>query len=187
MLKSEPVTSFLTLALLVCVMVACEESASRDKTITLKSPDGKFQLTVPDGWTSEDRVESDEVMKVVNKSAGIVVSIAFENKVDLADGLTLDKYADLGRNQLLKKGVANDATMPKPLTVNGSAALQYEAKVTRDNAKYIDLVTTIDAPERFYRINAVVPPSEYEKHPAVIKDVSSSFRAVSDSNNSSSH
>ena len=189
MLKREALKNLSTFALLFCVVVACKQSASSGNSTTLKSPDGKFQLTVPDGWTSGGPLESDEVIKAVNASSNMLVIVATESKADLADGMTLEKYTDIGRNQLLSKGIATDASMPESLTVNGSSARQYEAKITKDNTKYIGLVTTVDAPERFYRVNAVAPPSKYDENKATLKQVSESFRAVpsgSDSNKSSS-
>jgi hypothetical protein len=178
MLKCEPLKQLSTFALFFCVVVACKQSASSDNSTTLKSPDGKFQLTIPDGWTSIGPLEPDEIMKAVNKSSGIVVIVSFQSRANLADDLTFDKYTDLGRNQLLSKGIASDATMPESLTVNGNKASQFEAKITKENSKYINLVTTIETPDRFYRINAVAPTSIYDKSKATLKEVSGSFRAV---------
>jgi len=40
----------LALGLLVCVVAGCKQLQSLASPTTLKSPDGKFQLTVPGGW-----------------------------------------------------------------------------------------------------------------------------------------
>jgi predicted Zn-dependent protease len=189
-IKCEPLKKVSTLALFFCVVIACKQSAAPHDSTILKSSDGKAQLTVPEGWTSGGPLKSDQLIKAVNESSGAAVIVSFESRADLADGITLDKYADITRNNLLTKGFATDATAPSPLTLNGSQARQYEAKITRDNGKYIFLVTLIEAPDRFYMINAAVPPSKYDENRAAFKEISGSFRAAqspSNSNEPSSH
>jgi len=162
--KGERLKQLSAFALLFFVVVACGEVSSPVSSTTLKSPDGKFELTAPEGWTANGPLDSDEIIKAKNISGDMVVLVSFESKVDLADDITLDKYTDIGRNNLVTKGVGSDLTKPESLTVNESEARQFEAKVKSENSKTICLVTKIEAPERFYSINACTLPSKYDEN-----------------------
>jgi len=181
MLKFNPLKTLPALALLLCVLVACQESGSSD-TKTLKSSDGKYQLTVPSDWTSRTG-NPNELIGAKSPSGGIAVGIFSESKVDLADDITLDKYTEVFRaNQLKSSG--SDATTPGP--VNNDADRQYEITITTDGAKARCLDTVSERSDRFFHISACALPSKFDENKAVIKQVSESFRATADANQTSS-
>lgn len=165
-----------TFALLVCVVVACKQTSSPGNSPTLKSPDGKFQITVPDDWTAQSPLDEGEIIKAANKLGDIAVVVAFEKKTDLADDMTIDKYADTVRDKMLAKGNTTDATRPESIKVNGSEARQFE--VNREPTKYMCLFTVVEAPEGFHRIAACAPSPKYQESKAVLRQLTESFRAV---------
>lgn len=122
MLRLESLKSLSVFALLFFVVLACKEPSSSSSTTTFKSPDGKFQLAAREGWTANGQLDGDEIIKAANVTDNMAVLVSFESKVDLADGMTLDKYTEIGRNNVLTKGLATDLSNPESIGVNGSEA-----------------------------------------------------------------
>ena len=169
-----------TMALLFCVVIACKESGSRNEMKTLKSPDGKYQLTVPGDWSNRTP-KSNEVMGVNNPGETIVLLVSSELKTDLADDITIDKFTETGRNNQLQSA-GSDATTP--ISVNNGNGRQYEITITSQSSKGRCLFTALEGQDQFFRINACTLPSKFDEQKALIKQVSESFRAVSGSDSS---
>jgi hypothetical protein len=175
MVNFESVKNFSVLGLLFFVVVSCKPHGSRSNSTTLKSPDGKVQLTVLDGWTAQGPLGEGEIIKAANDLGDMAIIVSAKRKANLADDMTLDKYTEIGRNQLLAAGTAAEITKPESLTVNGYAARRYEGTTA---TKYICLVTAVETPENFHRIIACAPTSKYEQNKAAFKQMSDTFRAV---------
>lgn len=187
MLKIERLKTLATFALLSAVGLACGQVGSPGEPTTLKSPDGKFQITVPGGWKAGS-LAAGEIIRAQNNQGEMVVTVASKSKADLADD-PLDKFTEGARKGLLSKLNGTDATEPESLTVNGNNARQFEAKI--DNREGSVLATIIDTSQDIYVIMAIAHKSQYDENKATLKRISESFRAVSasgsDSNTSSSN
>jgi hypothetical protein len=165
-------------ALLFCLVVACKQLDAPGGSTTLKSPDGKFQLTVPGGWKTLGPLKEGEIFKVGTDGGRMAVVVYFQSKADLVDDITLDKYTDDGRKNLLADGKTIDATNPESLTINGNAARRYEVKRTQDDSKVTCLFTVVETAEKFHRVVACAPPTYFETNKAALREVSESFRPV---------
>jgi hypothetical protein len=164
-----------TFALLSCVLVACSQSGSSGQPQTLKSPDSKFQFTVPGGWESRSDLAPGEIFKARNGLGDIDVVVRSKNKAEFPEGLTLESYAESARNGLLSRGF-NEITEPVSLTVNGNDARQMEFK--KDDTMVRCVMTLVYSPEHINTISACAPISKYEENKATLKQVSESLRGV---------
>jgi hypothetical protein len=163
-----------TFALLLLVVFACKPTGSREPT-NVKSADGKFQITVPDGWKSMGGTgTTNEIINSENSRLDLGVIVTAKKKSELDDGLTLDKYTELGRDAQVKDSNTKSVTQPEPVMFNGYEARQYE--VTREKA--ICLITAIESPENFHRVTACGPAASYSDNKSTLKQISESFRAL---------
>lgn len=172
----------LPLVLMLSAGLGCKTTAPGNNSKIVKSTDQKYQITVPKDWSPKNP-EKDEVIRVIDDSTGAVVLVSEEKKMDMADDMTLGKYSDQGRSQLLEKHVATDATDAESITVNGAQARQYEANMVKNNGKVTCLITTIEGSDRFFRIFGCAVPSKYDK--AALKQVTETFRQTSESESKS--
>ena len=166
--------ALVALALLLFIAFACKSTGSREPT-NIKSADGKFQITVPDGWKPMGGSgTTNEIINSENSRLDLGVIVTAKKKADLDDGLTLDKYTELGRDAQVKDSNTKNVTQPVPVTFSGYEARQYE--VTREKA--ICLITAIESPENFHRVTACGPAASYSDNKATLKQISESFRAL---------
>ncbi len=166
--RLKTVSSF---ALLFCVIVACNQSGPSGEPTTLKSSDGKFQITVPGGWTAKSPAGG-EIIKAANGSGDMDVSVDAISKGSPEDGATIDKIAEAGRNAVANN--SSGVTQLESLMVNGSAARQFEARKGNDKC----LFTVIETSEHFHTISTCAPVSKYDENKPTLKQITESFRAV---------
>lgn len=162
------------LTLLLFVAFACKEMGSKGEPVTLKSADGKFQITAPAGWKlASSSGVTNEVINAENPQLDLGVIVTAKPKADLAD-MTLDKYTDAGRSGQASESANKDVSDPESITINGYEARQYEVK--RDKATC--LVTAIESPEHFHRITACGANTKYPDNKPSLKEIIGSFRAL---------
>jgi hypothetical protein len=182
MKECESLKTLSALALLFCLVVACRQSgSSSDNSKTIKSADGKFQITIPDDWTTKS-LNPNEQIRTLTKTGESVVILTSVPKAEAANDMTLDKFADNLRNLSISKNGATDVSGIESITINGSDARQFEHKKTTDNIGVVCLVTAVETPEHFHQISACILARMYDEKKATVKQVINSFRAVPASN-----
>lgn len=174
MWTSDCLKTAVAFALALFILCACKPSGS-GKSQVVKSADGKFQITVPDGWDKKSPGDvPNEIIRLQNVrlEAGLIVTA--KQKADFETGMTLDKYTDMRREAQLKNKDMKDATQPEALSFNGHEARRYE--ITIDDIPCI--VTAIESSENFHRIMACAPMPYFKDNKAMLKQISESFRAL---------
>jgi len=177
MLESEPLKKLSAFALLFCVVVACKQSESAGRSTTVKSSDGKFQLTVPDGWKETSGLHDKARIQVANEGAELYVIVLTESKSD-SGADTLDKFTELMRNALKEQKGATDTAQPESVTVNGNEARQFELHGTLNNVKAVTLVNIVETQDHFHQVISWTSQAKYDENKATLKQVIDSFRAV---------
>jgi len=163
-----------TFALLLFVVFACKPTGSKEPT-NVKSADGKFQITVPDGWKSTGGSgTTNEIINSENSGLDLAVIVTAKKKSDMDDGMTLDRYTNLGRDAQTKDSNIKNVSQIESLTFNGYEARRYEAV----RAEATCMITAIESPEHFHRITACGPASSYQDTKAMLKQIAESFRAL---------
>ena len=165
--------------LLFLAVLACKSFQSADKPTILSSPDGKFQLTVPDGWSKTTDLHSKADIQAANRSKEMYVIVLIENQDDLAKDMTLDRFTDISRKSLMSKYGSPEATALESVSINGNDAKQYELKGTKDTASVDLIVTTVKTPTNYTQILAWTLPSKMSDNKETLKKVAESFREAS--------
>ena len=101
MFKSELMQKLATLALLFGVVAGCKSLQKLGSPTVLKSPDGKFQLTVPAGWRAEPGLNDAAEIQAANKLNDMYAIVLIESKSDFPKEMTLDKFTDISKNTMM--------------------------------------------------------------------------------------
>ena len=165
--------------LLFAAVLACKSFQSPDKPTVLNSPDGKFQLTVPNGWSKTTDLHSKADIQAANRSKEMYVIVLIENQDDLAKDMTLDDFTDITRKSLMSKYGSPQASALESVSINGNDARQYELKGTKDNISVDLIVSTVKTPTNYTQILAWTLPSKMSDNKETLKKVTESFREVS--------
>jgi bifunctional DNA-binding transcriptional regulator/antitoxin component of YhaV-PrlF toxin-antitoxin module len=169
----------ITFALLLCVFTGCAQLQKLAKPTVLKSPDGKFQLTVPIGWRENASLNEQAEIKAANKIEEAYVIVITETKSDFAKQISLDEFTSISRESLLATIESPDATEPRSVTVNGNSARAYEIQGAVNNIKIAYLVTTVDTTDHYHQILTWTLQSRKDKNQKMRQEVIDSFRPTS--------
>jgi hypothetical protein len=179
-MKSELMKSLATIALLFCVAAGCKTLQSIGNPTVLKSPDGKFQLTVPAGWSPEPALNANAEITAANKLKEMYAIVLIESKNDFPKDITLDKFTDLNRNSMMTQAATQEASSPEPVTINGNDGRQYTLEGTVKNVKIAYLITTLETPGHYHQIITWTLPSKFDENKNTLKQVTESFRPAPD-------
>ena len=178
MIKSELLGKLSSIAFLFCVIVACKSSQSLESPTVLKSPDGKFQLTLPAGWREEPNLGVKAEIKAANYSKEMF-ALVFTSKKDSPDDQTLDQYTGILRNATMSSLKSTQSAPPERLTIGGNDARQFRIQGTKDGTEFLFLITTVETPTHFCHISTWTVPSRIEENEASLKQLAASFSTVS--------
>jgi hypothetical protein len=169
----------ITLVLLVCVVTGCAQLQKLAKPTVLKSPDGKFQLTVPGGWQENSALNDQADIKAANKIEEVYVIVITESKADFTGEISLDEFTRITRDALIANLESPDATEPRPVTVNGNSARAYDLQGAVKNVKLAYLVTTVETADHYHQVITWTLQSRKDKNLKVLQEVIDSFRPTS--------
>src|SRR2546427_5026197 len=160
MFKSDLLQKLSAVVLLVGVVVACKSLQSVANPTVLASQDGKFQLTVPAGWSKTTELNDKASIQAANQLKEMYVIVLTEGKEDLASDMTLDKFTEITRKATLSKFTSPEPSLPEAISINGNDARQYELRGTRENSAIDLLITTVKTPAHYHQIWAWTVPSK---------------------------
>lgn len=169
----------IALALLVCVVAGCKQLQSLTSPTVLKSPDGKFQLTVPAGWHENPSLNDKADIKAANPLEELYVIVITEPKSDFTDEMTLDEFTSITRESIISNLVTPEATEPQPVTINGNDGRAYEVEGVIKNVKLVYRVATVETAEHYHQVITWTLLSRKEKNQPVLQKVIDSFRTTS--------
>lgn len=168
----------IALGLLVCVVAGCKQLQSLASPTTLKSPDGKFQLTVPGGWRENPSLNDKATIKAANAIEEQYVIVISEPKSDFTSEMTLDEFTNLTRDSIISNLVLPQATEPTSNTINGNDARAYEVEGSIKNIKLAYRVATVETPEHYHQVITWTLLSRKAKNQPVLQKVIDSFKTV---------
>jgi len=169
----------ITLVLLVCVVAGCAQLQKLAKPTVLKSPDGKFQLSVPGGWSENPALNDQADIKAANKIEEVYVIVITESKADFAGDMSLDEFTRITRDGLIANLESPDATVPRAVTVNGNSARAYDIQGAVKKVNLAYLVTTVETTDHFHQVITWTLQSLKDKNQKVLQEVIDSFRPTS--------
>ena len=174
MISQKYQTQLFAIGLLILVCLACKSLGAPH---TLKSRDGKFELTVPADMAESTTLSKDADLQATNNSKEIFMFAISKPKSDYADDMTLDRLTEMVRKALMDQLSVTNSPEPESITVNGNSAIRYRLDGTKDGVKIAYLITNIETKDRFYRIYSWTSPSKYGENEKTLKEISESFRA----------
>lgn len=144
-----------------------------------KSIDGKFQVTMPNGWTVQSELNDAADIQVANPLKEGYLVVLSESKEDFADP-TIEWHSETTRTGVLESLIDGRVTAgPTNLKINGKPAVQYEIRGKAEGLKVIYLHTTVDTGDHLHQILAWTLPSYYDDNRPILESVINSFKSVS--------
>jgi hypothetical protein len=170
----------IAIALLVCAVAGCKQLQSLARPTILKSPDGKFQLTVPAGWRENSSLNEQAEIKAANPLQEMYVIVLTEAKTDFTDDMTLDQFTTITRESMTSNLTSPELSPPLPVTINGNSARQYEIQGEVKNVKLAYLITTVETSAHFHQVVTWTLRSRIDKNQTTLQQVAGSFRPTPD-------
>jgi hypothetical protein len=172
--------NFIALVLLVCVVAGCKQMQSLSGPKVLKSPDGKFQLTVPGGWQDKPSLNAKASIGAANPLDEMYVIVITESKADFTAEMTLDEFTNVTRNSITSNLLTPEATQPQPVSVNGNSARAYEVDGVIKSVKLAYRIATVETPEHYHQIITWTLMSRKDSNRGALQQVIDSFRPAAD-------
>lgn len=173
MIRSEKTKRLAAVVLLVLCGFACK---SLGEPRTIKSKDGKFQITVPAYMSESPGLNKDSEITAANGARELYAFVLSKKKTDYADGQTLDEHTDILRNALMKQLTGSDATTPEKLTIDGIDARRYQVTGSKDGVKLAYVLTIIETNDQFHHIWSWTIPSKLNENGPILAQIGDSFR-----------
>jgi hypothetical protein len=170
----------IAIGLLVCAVAGCKQLQSLARPTILKSPDGKFQLTVPVGWRENSSLNEQAEIKAANPLQEMYVIVLTEAKADFTDDMTLDQFTTITRESMTANLTSPELSPPLPVTINGNSARQYEIQGEVKNVKLAYLITTVETAAHFHQVVTWTLRSRIDKNQTTLQQVAGSFRSTPD-------
>jgi hypothetical protein len=148
------------------------------KPTVLTSADGNFQLTVPPGWQQESGLNPEAVIQAANRSGKMYAMVISESKQDFTGETKLAEFTSLTRNIMLGRLSSPEATEPKPTTISGNSALQYELRGVVQGLNLMYIVTTVETPQHYHQVITWTQPSQIDNNRSTMLEVTQSFKEV---------
>jgi hypothetical protein len=164
----------------VCASICLSSSAA---PTTQRSEDGRYAITLPDGWKpTPDDSNYDIVAVCGKKHARLIVGVS--EKEDVVD-LTLERF-DEQWCASFSEGMSVDLDNPERITVNGRPAIRREIRLVRDSARWTYLYTAIETENSFVLVSCCTAPSRFSAEKKEFEQITQSLRMVSPSDSDAS-
>ena len=172
-MRTENLKAVVAIVLLAAVGFACK---SLGEPHTIKSQDGKYEITVPANMSESPSLNKDAQLTAANRPNELYVFVLTNKKSDYADGQTLDEHADILRNALLKQLTNADASTPETVTVNGREGRRYRVSGGKDGIKLTYFLTIVESDDNFHHIWTWTEGSRADTNGPILNQIADSFR-----------
>jgi hypothetical protein len=145
----------LFLAMLIGSLAIIQSTRADSKnTTTFTSPDGQYQLTLPDGWTTADFQVATAAITAMNKHRGEYVELIVEDQANYTNSLL--RYAQAKRDTMALSLDNPKLSQPVETKINGydavwceihgqlpntDTSVGYLLTVLKTKGEYIQIVT----------------------------------------------
>ena len=172
-MKAENFKGAVAIILISAAGFACK---SLGEPHTIKSKDGKCEITVPANMSESPSLNKDAQLTAANRPNELYVFVLTNNKSNYADGQTLEEHADVLRNALLKQLTDSDSTTPESVTVNGREGRRYRVSGVKDGVKLAYFMTIVETADNFHHIWTWTEGSRADKNGTILNQIADSFR-----------
>ena len=173
--RSRLLDHLVAIVLLVLAVAGCKQFQGLGKPTVLKSPDGKFQLTVPAGWRENPSLNEKADIKAGNPIQEMYVVVISESKSDFTDDMTLSEYTNIVRDSMTSNLTSPNSSPPLAVTINGRSGQQYELQGAVRNVKLTYLVTTVETTDHYHQVITWTLQSYMDRNRATLQQVAGTF------------
>jgi hypothetical protein len=177
--REELMKRFILLAVASLLALAPRAHADSKNTTTLSSPDGQYELTLPDSWEAADFHVDKVQIGAENKSRGEYVEVIAENQRDYTDSLT--RYAQAKRDTMALSLDNPRLTEPQQTKINGLPAVRCEihGQLPNTNTAVGYLLTVIKTKTHYIQIVAWVKDSHFSDRKGDLTSLADGFSETS--------
>jgi len=168
----------IAIGLLVCVVAGCKQLSKLGNPTVLKSPDGKFQLTVPAGCRDNPKLNEQAQIRAANLLAEVYVIVITDSKTDFTDEMDLDEFTRITRERFTSKVKEGEATEPVPVTINGNSGRAYELEGAVKGVKVAYRIATVETANHYHQIITWTLKSLKNENRATLQQIIDSFRST---------
>jgi hypothetical protein len=157
-----------------------KQAEADKKTQVITATDNKSELTVPGSWEKQSGLNNEAAIQVANLIGGQYAIVITESKKDLGSDITLQQFADAVKENTTKNVLIQNVVMsePKPITINGYPAVQFESNGTAAGIKLNWIYTLINAPKNYHQVITWSLAAKYEQNKPVLLEVANSFKEI---------
>jgi hypothetical protein len=149
-----------------------------DKNKTLKSTNGKLELTVPDSWKEQDLNNEEAIFEAADLSKEQYLLIISESKEDFTADTTAFDYLELVVENMKIVTTNLVAAEPQNIKISGFDAAQCEVSADVGKVKIKYLVTIIKSEDQFIQATAWSLSSKYDENKTTLESVVNSIKVV---------
>ena len=170
---------FLLMGIIACKPSPMEEKAKNNQpagpSTVITGTDGKNQLTLPAGWKQAYELNKRAELQALNSDTDCYLISISDNKTDFPN-LTLEQHASTTLKKLLA-GLKNPVlNQPKPLTINGNHAIQYQVHGLFNSTAVVYIHTTIETKLQYTQIVTWTQETKFETNRPAMEQIINSFR-----------
>ena len=173
MFKLGNLKAMVAVSLIAFAGFACK---SLSEPHTIKSKDGKYEITVPGNMSEAPSLNKDAQLTAANRPNELYVFVLTNKKSDYADGQTLDEHADILRNALQKQLTDADASTTENVTVNGREGRRFRVAGGKDGIKLTYFLTIVETADNFHHIWTWTEGSRADTNGPILNRIADSFR-----------
>jgi hypothetical protein len=162
-------------AAVILIAMAAFGCKSLSEPHTIKSKDGKYEITVPGNMSESPGLNKDAQLTAANRLSELYVFVLTNKKSDYSAGHTLDRHAEVLRNATLKELTESDSTTPEKVTIDGNEARRYRVTGKRDGVKLAYFMTIVETADDFHHIWTWTEGSKAGENEPILNRIADSF------------
>jgi hypothetical protein len=166
-------------ALLAMSFVCSTVQADSKKTITLTSPDGQYQLVLPDSWETANFNVANALISAENKSRGEYVEVIAEDASNYTSDIV--RYAQAKRDTMALSLDNPRITAPQETKINDLPAVRCEihGQIPNTNTSVGYVLTVIKTKDHYIQVVAWVKESRFNDRQADLTSLADGFSETS--------
>ncbi len=173
----------LGLALIAAVCLVSFSGCGVGEPKTVKTKDGKFQVTIPGNWSSRKDLNDEAQLQVALLRQEMYLIVLSETRSSLRStglgGISIEKHSEITREALMQNAAGAKATGPTEVTIDGQKGIQYEIRGKVEGINAVYLHTTVEIDGQIHQILAWTLASKFEGNKENLQKVIKSFQSVS--------
>ena len=158
----------------ILLLAACATPIAQ-KASTVYSDDGVSELTAPDSWRTRPNFGRSATIRLADDAADryLLVNSYFPHEVEATP---FEQFAERASGALMRRLSGGKISAPRPLTLNGRPAVEYEVSGKSGDTPIAYLSTVVDGEQARHHLVAWTLAERYSAHRGALRELVASFR-----------